>query len=345
MRPSMNFGKVDHLIVFGGSRLFAEFAVEVKKEDHFRLSLISSMRQFEERLYPNGTTLGQFLENNGLKCHVATDINTDPYVLSSISSTSLGLGFGEAWSFSKPLIDMFEGRLLDLMGIRLPQYRGGAHYTWQILRRNRIGCCNLQIINEDMVQGEFDSGEIVKTKEYFFPATARIPEDYFNAAVKEEIDFLKEFLLGVKAGREFQLTRLQEQFSIYFPRLYTKKHAFIDWSWDTKHIESFICAFDDPYPGAMTFSDGQKVRLKKCFAEYNDGSFHPFQSGLIYKIDEKAVYVASLSGTIIVSQVLDENDNNIMSTLKTGGRFFTPLSMIEEAMQFSASYNAHGITE
>ncbi len=203
------------------------------------------------------------------------------------------------------------------MGIRLPQYRGGAHYTWQILRKNKIGCCNLQIINEDMVQGVFDSGEIVKSKEYLFPPSARIPMDYFDHAVQQEVAFIKEFLDEVQAGRDFKLFRVQENFSIYFPRLYTKKQALIDWSWDTNDIESFICAFDDPYPGAATFINGRKVRLKRCFAEYNEGNFHPFQQGLIYKIDQKAVYVASRTGTIIVESVLDD-DGKELPPGKTG---------------------------
>ena len=165
--------------------------------------------------------------------------------------------------------------------------------------------------------------------------------------IREEqgVSFLFEFLKEIEQGKDFPLAPIDERFSIYFPRLYTKKQGYINWAWKIEDIESFICAFDDPYPGAMTLIDGQKVRLKKCFVEYNDGSFHPYQSGLIYKIDDKAIYIASLSGNIIVSQVLDENDNNILSTLKAGGRFFTPISLLEQAMQFSASYDAKGIKE
>ena len=247
--------------------------------------------------------------------------------------------------FSKDIIDLFAGRLLDFMGIRLPQYRGGAHYSWQILRGNRIGCCNLQIINEDMIQGVFDSGEIVKSREYFFPPSTRIPEDYFKFAVVQENLFLQEFLEEVENGKDFELSKVQENFSMYFPRLNTIKHGFIDWRWDTKYIECFICAFDEPYAGASTFIANNKVHLKNCVAEFNEGSFHPFQVGLIYKIYNGALFIATKSGTLIVHKVMDEKGKNIIRNLLIGQRFFTPINYLEEAMTTSVEYSPDGIIE
>jgi methionyl-tRNA formyltransferase len=340
----MNFGKITKFILFGGGKLMSEFAL-MTKDYGYETFIFTSPRHLTDNLSTGGESLKDILESNHLKYFSTENINEVHCLRDIIDEGSIGIGFGESWSFSKDIIDQFGGKLIDFMGIRLPQYRGGAHYTWQILRRNRIGSCNLQLINENMVQGEFDSGEIIKSKEYFFPPTARIPVDYFETSIKEEIAFLKEFLDEIKKGREFNLIRLQENFSIYFPRLCTKKHAYINWTWDTQDIETFICAFDDPYSGAMTFFNREMVILKKCFAEYNDSKFHPFQSGLIYKIDEKAIYVATLSGTLIIKDIFNEEGKNIMSRLKTGYRFYTPQSIIEEAMQFAAHYDSSGLRE
>lgn len=339
----MIYPQFDHVILFGGSRLLADFAKHIKDSGRYRLDVYSCERQIQEPIHADGRTLGQVLETCGIPYHSVGDINKDPGLKKLIGKKSLGIGLGEAWSFSGKLIGQFEGRLLDLMGIRLPQYRGGAHYTWQILRKNRIGCCNLQVINEQMVQGEFDSGEIVKSREYFFPASARTPEDYFVAAVKEELSFLLEFLNEARSGKQFELTRLQEQFSIYFPRLNTRKHGFIDWNWDTAEIDSFICAFDDPYIGAASFIDGRLVRLKGCFSEYGDGGFHPFQTGLIYKVDRKGAYVATRSGTIVIRRVMSDDSKEMLDSLKAGQRFFTPREALEGAMQYSISYDAKGV--
>jgi len=341
----MMFGEINHIIIFGGSRLAAELAKEISEDNDYALDIFTCDRQLNDVIYPNGTTLKQFFERYEIPFFSPEDISRDPNIQGLISENSLGLGLGEAWSFPKKLIDQFQGRLLDFMGIRLPQYRGGAHYTWQILQGNRIGCCNLQIINEFMVQGVFDSGEIVKSQEYFFPPSARIPEEYFEHAVVREIAFIREFLDEVRKGREFELTIVQENFSTHFPRLNTLRHGFINWTWNTEEIERFICAFDNPYAGASTLVDGQRVYLKNCHVEYCDGPFHPFQSGLVYRKKKNALFVATRGGTMVVKRALDEKGSDILENIAVGQRFHTPKHYLEEAMTFQALYGPEGIKE
>lgn len=340
----MNFGKIDHIILFGGAPLLAAFAGSIAQNGKYRIHVFSSTRHLEEIIYLDNKTLKKTLDENGIPYFDSPEINKDPHIKDIVTENTLGIGLGETWSFNKELIDLFNGRLLDFMGIRLPQYRGGAHYSWQILRRNRIGCCNLQLINEDMIQGEFDSGEIVKTSEYLFPPSVRIPQDYFDAAIEQELDFLDQFLEEVDAGKDFSLLTLQENFSIYFPRLYTLQHGYIDWSWDSEDIELFICAFDNPYPGASTFLNTKRIYLKRCHLEFNDGPFHPFQAGLIYKISNDAIFVATKQGTLVIRQILDENGEKASGDIKIGMRFHTPAKYLEDAMMYKAFYDSRGIS-
>lgn len=339
----MKFGNINHLILFGGSRILCEFSLKIKKSKKYKLSVFTCDRQLKDIIYPDGTTLQRFLKINKIDYTTTDDINSCDILFKKITKSTLGIGLGEAWSFSKMIIDLFDGRLLDFMGIPLPKYRGGAHYTWMILKKDKRGGCNLQIINEDMVQGEFDSGEIVKSEKYLFPKYARIPDDFFITAVKKEILFLNKFLKEVESKKDFKLTKINEDISMYFPRLNTMINGFIDWAWDTKDIESFICAFDDPYAGASTFVDGKKVFLKKCSVENKGGKFHPFQSGLIYKINKNMVYVATKSGTLTIKEAFDEKKKNIINNLKVGQRFFTPNKYLEKALQSSIKYSAKGI--
>ncbi|MCL0030839.1 hypothetical protein M1N55_02225 [Dehalococcoidia bacterium] len=334
----MKFNNIDHLILFGGSRCCAELALEISKNDDYKLNIFTCKRQLEEPIYPNGKKLKEFFLDNSLSYVSTDDINDEPELIQLITENTLGIGLGEAWTFSPEIIEKFGGRLIDLMGIPLPQYRGGAHYTWQILMENKMGSCNLQMVNEHTVQGVFDSGEIIKTENYNFPNTVRNPNDYFEVAVAHEIKFVKEFLNEINKGKNFHPKMLEERFSTYFPRLNTLKHGFINWNWNTRDIENFICAFDDPYQGASTFIDNKKVHLKSCISEFIDGPFHPFQSGLIYRIYESSIFVASNPGTLIVKTVLDENGNDVTSTLRYGQRFFTPSTYLENAMKHSAEY-------
>jgi methionyl-tRNA formyltransferase len=128
--------------------------------------------------------------------------------------------------------------------------------------------------------------------------------------------------------------------STYWPRLSTDKHGFIDWGWSLSDVESFICAFDDPYAGAATFINSKKVRLKKCFADYNDGHFHPFQKGIVYRKSSDALFVAFEDGALVIRSIMDEKKMNVMNEISVGDRFFTPYKFLESAMQFRAIYSA-----
>jgi methionyl-tRNA formyltransferase len=334
----MKLDQLNQIILLGGSRITAELASHIRENTSFQLEVFTAPRQLDDVIYGDGTTLKSYLESNEIPFHVTEDINTFEPFLQSITPQTLAIGLGEAWSFHKKIIDQFDGRLVDLMGIRLPQYRGGAHYTWQILRGNRIGACNLQVINEDMVQGVYDSGEILAFKEYFFPTEARTPEDYFNHAVKEEIAFITLFIDECLEGKEIKPFPLQENFSMYFPRLHTLKNAYIDWSWDTDEIDRFICAFDKPYPGAGTQLDGEDVRLRGSRVETNDGPFHPFQNGLVYKVYNQHVYVCTRQGSLILSEVIDQDGNNIIGSVRTGNRFHTPNDLLEKGLTTKIEY-------
>ena len=334
----MRFGIIDHLLILGGSRCTAELSLYMKNNSTIKFEVFTSQRQLDDILYTDGTTLSQFFKKYNIPYKISVNINQDSDFLKSITSSTLALGLGEVWSFEKEVIQRFNGKLIDLMGIRLPQFRGGAHYTWQILKGNRIGACNLQIINEDMVQGVYDSGRIIKFKEYLFPAGARIPSDYFDHAVNIEIEFIKEFINEVSQGKDFNDFLLQENFSQYFPRLHTLRNAFLNWNWTTLDIEKMICAFDSPYAGVTTSINGNLVRIKGAQSETNDGTFHPFQCGLIYKIYNKTLYIATLQGTILVNSVFDENGISVFEKLSVGDRFHTPNEWIEKALTTKIQY-------
>ena len=147
----------------------------------------------------------------------------------------------------------------------------------------------------------------------------------------------------MKAKVEFDVIGQPEYLSMYWPRLNTPEQAFIDWTWSLKQVENFINAFDSPYQGAATFIKGRKVFLKKCCVDYNDGPFHPFQQGIIYRKTGDTLFVSVNEGTLIIKDILNEAGKNIHNELQLGERFFTPLKYLESAKLFKAVYTPQGL--
>lgn len=338
----MKFGEINKVILFGGSLTTVNLCRWLLGQG-IQVRVYTSFRHAKEPLDQEGRTLEQQLREISVPFVITADINGEVTLLEEITPKTLGIGIGEAWSFKAELIEAFDGRLLDFMGIPLPRYRGGAHYTWMILRGDRKSGCNLQVINTEMIQGVFDSGEIVFSDSFEFEAGARIPQDYFNQEAVQAVEFLKRFLQEIRNGRTFKMRKLDEKKSLYLPRVNTIQHGWIDWGWDGKQIERFIRAFDTPYAGASTRIRGQRVRLKDVRLDKREAPFHPFQSGLITRISpEEGVVIATTSGHLWVRKVIDEAGNCINKNLQTGTRFFSSPEDIRKAYEFEAVYNADG---
>ena len=141
------------------------------------------------------------------------------------------------------------------------------------------------------------------------------------------------------------LSSQQEWFSLYWPRLCTDVHGYVDWAWTLKQVEQFIAAFDAPYKGVVTFLNQEKVRLKKGYSIVSDGTFHPFQVGIIYKIRGDCVFVAMEQGSLVIQDIRDEDGDDIISNLKVGDRFFTPSRYLEKAKESRAVYTSQGLRQ
>ena len=333
------FGTIDKYILFGGGLLLI-FTAKRLKELGFQVFVVTSERHSKEtRCIDSKTnTLLDWLDDDQIEYVVSQDITIDERVLSAISDVTIGLSFGAAWIFKQEFIDRFNGNLLNLHGAQLPKNRGGGGFSWRIMQGDKVG---VSLIHK--VDTGIDTGDIVFSEEYTYPEKCKVPLDYQEYSVNKYNELLDTFFDKVKNLESFNMSAQQEQFSSYWPRLSTDVHGYIDWNWALVDIERFVCAFDEPYAGASTFINGTKVRIKECHSSFDDGVFHPFQKGLIYRKNDNSVFVATENGSIIVNQVLDDEGHDMEQTLKVGDRFYTPQEFIEESMQYRAVYTPTGL--
>ena len=335
----MNFGKIDHFLLFGGGKLFADMALRLKRSGR-SIHAVTSQRHLHEGLIDPPIPLGNFLEDNEIDFLVSSDVNNDRSVSEMITPQTLGVSIGAAWIFRAEFIERFTGRLVNSHGARLPQDRGGGGFSWRILRGDHMG---FSLIHQ--VEPGIDTGAIIAYQEYHFPYSCRVPIDYQKYSLEKNLELFDLFLSNVEAKIEFPALGQPEYLSTYWPRLSTDLHGYIDWSWELGDIERFICAFDEPYAGAMTFVNDTKVRLKNCLSTTSDGRFHPFQQGIIYRITDGAFFVAVTGGSLIVNSVTDESGSDMTGHLCTGDRFYTEARLLDEARRSRVIYTPKGLKE
>ena len=230
------------------------------------------------------------------------------------------LSVGAAWIFKKETINsLFCGRLFNLHGTRLPQNRGGGGISWQIMMGNRLGFCQLHLVD-----GGLDTGHIVKTEEFLYPPSCRIPKDYKDVYFRKNLDFVIDFIEKLRQGGiDIETTKQTEYFSSYFPRLNTRDHGWINWDDKVIELEKFICAFDEPYEGAKCFWNDQIVFIKKVCVDFQDQKFHPYQSGIIYRNNGKWLCVCAIGGSLIIEEIVDSDGKNLLLEIKVGDRLVT----------------------
>jgi methionyl-tRNA formyltransferase len=316
---TMTLGPIRRVLLLGGGPLLLQLA-ERGRAIGLAVDVITSPRHAGEVI--DGQPLTDALAKIGIRATEVSEFDQpDTARLIGDMAGTLALSIGAAWIFRQDKIDAwFGGKLFNLHGTRLPQNRGGGGYSWQILMGDRFGFCQIHVVD-----GGVDTGPILATEEFIFPPRCRVPRDFAEHATERNLHFVGDLLQTLKGGaQEFTLQSQPEYLSSYWPRLHTPTHAWIDWRWQAPFIERFICAFDEPYSGAQTEWNGQVVRLKQAFVNHEDGRFHPFQAGLVYRKNPRWLCIAGDGGSIIVEEVRDENGNDLLPRIRLGDAFATP---------------------
>lgn len=317
----MNFGNINKFLLFGGGELLKKAAQRIQNSS-MELVVVLNRGCTEE--------LRDFLNEKEIRYIVSKDVNTDDAVIEEVTDSTLGVSicFTGSQAFSEEFLDHFDDKFVNCHGAALPQNRGLGGYSWRIMRDDPVG---ISVIHK--VEPQLDAGAILKYREYFFPSSCEIPADYSEFATKQEMKLISEFLQELKDDHNFAPVGQPEYLSSYWPSISADKHGYINWSWDLEEIAQFIRAFDDPYSGAITFASGigTKVRLKKCQTSVREGSFHPFQKGIIYRIREGSVFVAAGEGSLILRSVKDKKGADLVKKLSVGDRFYTPKKHLEKA--------------
>jgi methionyl-tRNA formyltransferase len=322
----MEIGPVREIVLLGGGEILRRL-VTWANDSQFTVKVITSPRHVSEEL--DGKSLRNFLENTNIDFIAVEEIQThEVKKFLGRSVNTLYLSLGAAWIFKDDILkSVFQDKLLNCHGTRLPNNRGGGGFTWQILMGNRFG---FSLVHK--VDAGIDTGQIISYEEFLYPASLRTPRDFETFYIDKTFTFLTRFILAVQeSSLSFDGIKQSEYFSSYWPRLNSEINGWINWGWMPADIDKFICAFDDPYPGAQTFLNNQKVYLKGASLSTQDGFFHPFQSGLIYRVSDSWICVATHGATLVLENVYNKNGESLLKSLKPGDRFITPESYLSES--------------
>jgi len=267
--------------------------------------------------------------DDNFKKDIAKEVEIDSTLFISIAARYI---------FKKNIIDFFKHNLVNFHDFRLPLDAGGAGFSWQILREDKIHNSLVHVVDEGV-----DSGPIIDYETTIFPNYCVTPRDWEIYNLERYELFYIQFIKKIIDSEEMNLMQQPPYIGRYQPRLSTIHNGFIDWSLESHSLALFINAFDEPYEGASTYinSTSKKVHIKNITLHGGDSSNHPFMSGIISRHDKDWIVVCTTDKyMLLIKEVIDESGTNIINQLKVGDRFFTPEKNFTEAREYRARFNS-----
>jgi len=146
---------------------------------------------------------------------------------------------------------------INLHGGKLPEYRGVAPINWQIINGETVGGAAVLYVEEGI-----DTGDIIISQEYSIGI-----EDTAKSVLDITLKIFPEMLLKavnlIKHGKVKPKKQDLEK-GCYYTRRYMRDGR-IDWKNMTAlEVYNLIRALVEPYPGAFTYNNGEKVIIWKA---------------------------------------------------------------------------------
>jgi len=315
---------MDQIIFFGGGKLLFSIITLLKKKKNIDILVFSSKRHLSEKIEGN-KSLKNLLQEKKCNCIKTEKVNLNLIKKQIKFKNFIGVSIGSSWIFKDDIINFFKRKIYNIHGSNLPEDKGGGGFTWQILQKKTLGYISIHHLTP-----KIDEGNII-LKSFFKLTNKTTPLDINNLYVLKASKLFIEFLSKIKMRKKIKEIKQNKDNSSYWPRLNTETHGWINWDWTGDEIYTFLRGFDDPYPGAHTTINGNKVYLKK--GKLNKKfKFHPFQYGLIFRKNKYGLWICVKNGCLVVEKVLDNNKKPYNKKLiKLGDRFYTPHIYLEKA--------------
>ena len=275
----------------------------------------------------DGRSLAARLEDLGIAAVHVLDGRLDAGDLRALlAEGGVGVSLNSHRIFGADVVEMFAGRLINYHNTLLPKERGAAAYSWRMMMGRRDTGLSFH-----RVDAGIDTGDVVMQRRLTLPDSSTCVADDYAAIAGDEAALFADMAALIASGDDWPRLAQDEDVAEYWPRLDTELNGFVDWRWGADAIVRFIRAFDRPYAGASSYLGETRVRLRRARHVGADGSFHPFQAGLIYRQRNGETFIAAGGGAVAVAEIEPEADGALPGRL-LGRRLHTPAGHLETAM-------------
>lgn len=187
------------------------------------------------------------------------------------------------------ILDKVSGFAVNFHGSLLPKYRGRTPHVWAIINGEKEAGVTAHLMNTYC-----DDGDIVRQ------VVVPIEEEDTGAIILEKYKALYPGLVlqvveDIEKGN-VECRKQDVSKATYFGKR-TPDDGQINWNWQKERIRNWVRAQANPYPGAFTFLNEQKIIINKI--EYSDLGFQDtMENGLVVAVIDGKPFVKTQNGVV-----------------------------------------------
>jgi methionyl-tRNA formyltransferase len=172
----------------------------------------------------------------------------------------------------------------NIHGSLLPKYRGRTPHVWAIINNEKNSGITAHIIDEGC-----DTGEILSQ------VTIPISEndtgnDILNKYKSKYFSLTKDVLDKIESNKLAPLIQ-DESLATYYG-IRKPEDGRINWNWHKERIRNWVRAQANPYPGAFSFVNGNKLTIDEV-EEVSNGFTSLTENGIVLEIEPNIIVKTS----------------------------------------------------
>lgn len=240
----------------------------------------------------NSNTIIDYCQDNRIDFFSGNPRNGNAFELISKKVVDLIVSVNYLFIIEKDIIEMPKVLAFNIHGSLLPKYRGRTPHVWSIINNEKLTGITAHKIDEGC-----DTGDIIEqinieiTNE---DTGATILNKYANNYIP-----LIENVISKINTNSIEFSKQNGAMATYFG-VRKPEDGKINWEWQKERIYNWVRAQADPYPGAFSFYENEKIVIDKIvFTDYGFNS--DMDNGLI--LSENPVLVKTPNGVVELSVI------------------------------------------
>ncbi len=193
---------------------------------------------------------------------------------------------------SKDLLEVPTKGCINVHGSLLPAYRGAAPINWAVINGEKKTGITTMFTDVGL-----DTGDMLLKKELEINPDMTVGELHDKMAVLGA-EVLKETLIELKKGTLKRIPQ-QDSESTYAPMM-NKELGLIDWNKTAQQVHNLVRG-TDPWPGAYTFLNGNRMRVWKTSLTNEKSDSH--NTGQIIEVSDDGILVKCSDEYILIREI------------------------------------------